>query len=49
MFKGKMRGTYDLKLDGLALKFDSADLEIDANGADVAFGICVVCKPKQKT
>ena len=44
-----MRVTYDLKLDGLALKFDSTDLEIDANSADIAFGVCVVCKPKQKT
>ena len=39
---------YNLKLDGLALKLDGADLEIDTDCADVALGVCVIGKSKKK-
>ena len=46
---GQSGDTYDLKLDGLALQLDSADLEVDTDGANVALGVCVVSEPKQET
>lgn len=30
----KNRGTYDLKLDGLAFELDGANLKVNANGCD---------------
>lgn len=37
-----------MELDSLALELDCADLEIDANGGDVALGVRVVGKAQQK-
>ena len=41
--------TYNLKLHRLALQLDSADLEVDTDGANVALGVRVVGEPKQET
>lgn len=49
MYNEKERGTYDLKFHSLALEFDSADLEVDSNCADIAFGVGIICKTKQET
>lgn len=40
---------YDLKLDGLALELDSANLEIDADGRYEGLGVGVVSKAEQQT
>ena len=38
----------DLQLDGFAVQLNGPNLEIDTDGADVAFGIGVVREPQQK-
>lgn len=40
--------TYDLKLDGLAIELDGANLEVDADGGDVGLGVGVVGKSEEK-
>ena len=40
--------THDLQFDGLALEFDSTDLEVNANRGDVALRVGVVGKPEQQ-
>jgi hypothetical protein len=45
----KVRTTHDLKLHSLALEVDGADLEVDTNGGDVAFGVGVVGETEEKT
>eukprot|EP00163_Fabomonas_tropica_P022923 TRINITY_DN4015_c0_g2_i2.p1 TRINITY_DN4015_c0_g2~~TRINITY_DN4015_c0_g2_i2.p1 ORF type:complete len:116 (-),score=8.99 TRINITY_DN4015_c0_g2_i2:275-622(-) len=42
-------GIPDLQLDGLAVKLNGADLEIDTNGGDVRLSVGVVSKTKEKT
>jgi hypothetical protein len=39
---------HNLQLHRFSLKLDSPDLEIDTNSADVALGVCVICKTQQK-
>ena len=41
-----MNRTYNLKLHGLALELDGANLEVDTDSANVALGIRVVGEPK---
>lgn len=41
-------GTYDLQLHSLPLQLNRSNLEIDSNGADVALGVCIVCKPEEQ-
>ena len=38
----------DLQLDGFAVQLNGPNLEIDTDGADVAFGVGVVREPQQK-
>jgi len=38
-----------LQLHGLALEVDGADLEVDANGGDVALRVGVVGETEEKT
>ncbi len=38
----------DLQLDGLAVQLDGSDLEVDADGGDVGFGVGVVGEPQQQ-
>eukprot|EP00769_Ergobibamus_cyprinoides_P001707 gnl/Ergobibamus_cyprinoides/2771.p2 GENE.gnl/Ergobibamus_cyprinoides/2771~~gnl/Ergobibamus_cyprinoides/2771.p2 ORF type:complete len:153 (-),score=34.43 gnl/Ergobibamus_cyprinoides/2771:155-613(-) len=38
----------DLELDGLGVKLDCLDLEVDANGRDVRLGVSVIGKAKKK-
>ena len=40
-------GTYDLEFYSLPLQLDSPNLEIDANGRDVALRVGVVSEPKE--
>jgi hypothetical protein len=44
-----MKDTHNLKLHSLALEFDSTNLEIDTNGADVALGVCVISETQKET
>lgn len=39
---------HDLELNGLALKLNSSDLEVDADGGDVGLGVGVVCETQQE-
>mmetsp|Transcript_2244 Transcript_2244/g.6664 ORF Transcript_2244/g.6664 Transcript_2244/m.6664 type:complete len:231 (+) Transcript_2244:224-916(+) len=39
----------NLKLDGLPLQVDGADLEIDADGGDVAVRVGIICEAEQQT
>lgn len=41
--------TYDLELDGLAVKFNSSNLEIDADRRNVGLSVGILCKSKQQT
>jgi hypothetical protein len=41
--------TYNLELNGLALKLNGTNLEVDTDGTNVALGVCVVGKPEQET
>lgn len=38
--------TYYLKLNGFAIKFNGADLEVHADGADIALSVCVILQNK---
>lgn len=40
--------THNLQLDRLALEFDGPDLEVDADGGDVGFGVGVVCETEEE-
>lgn len=40
--------THDLELYGLALELNGPDLEVDANGGDVALGIGIIGKTEQQ-
>lgn len=40
--------TYNLKLDGLSFQLDGADLEINANGRDVALRVGVIGKTQEQ-
>lgn len=40
---------YDLKFHGLSFQLNSADLEVDSNGADVALGVGIICETQQQT
>jgi hypothetical protein len=41
--------THNLQLDGLAFKFNSADLEVNTNSTDITLGVRVVCKTEEET
>ena len=41
--------TYNLEFHGLALELNGADLEVYADGANVALGVGVVCEPEEET
>lgn len=47
--KDKGRFAHNLELYGLSLELNCPDLEVDANGADVALCVCVVGEPQKKT
>lgn len=49
MHGGEERITHDLKLHGLALEVNGADLKVDADGGDVVLSVRVVGKTKEKT
>ncbi len=40
---------YDLKFHGLSFQLNSADLEVNSNGTDVALGVGIVCETQQQT
>lgn len=40
--------TYDLQLHGLAIELDRSDLEVDADGGDVALGVGVVGESQEQ-
>lgn len=49
LFTRVQRTTHNLQFHGLALQLNGPDLEVDANGTDVALCIRVVGKPEQQT
>ena len=44
----RRKATHNLELHSLALELDSPNLEVHANGADVALRVGVVRKPEQQ-
>ena len=48
-FETKKEQTHDLELDSLALQLDSANLEVYANGADVALRVGVIGETEEQT
>ncbi len=42
------RGAHNLQLHGLPFKLNCPNLKVDANGANVAFGVCVVGETEQE-
>jgi hypothetical protein len=41
--------THNLQLDGLALEFNGANLEVNTNSTDIALLPLVVCKTHEET
>jgi hypothetical protein len=39
----------DLEFDRFAIEFDRSDFEVNSNGADIAFGVCVISESQQET
>jgi len=42
-------GIPDLKLDGLSVEVDGADLKVDSNGGDVRLGVSVIGETEEET
>lgn len=45
---GPITTTHNLQLHCLSLELNCPDLEVDANGADIALGVGVVCEPEEQ-
>jgi hypothetical protein len=45
----KRHPTHNLQLDGLAFEFNSSDLKVNTNSADITLCVRVVCETEEKT